>query len=172
MTKVAVKDNAQSALINFILSAYPEEQRASTRLMVEAFYTWKARYPEYASKLTRNAPINTDLHPEYTYAARMSGMSAQFIRSCEWSFTNNLKKELDAVIEQGFFSQWYTIQRLSALLKGQIELESFDVALKEVRSEQAGLAQTEIGEFKRAYQTFLKTVRAHLSACIDNRSLA
>jgi len=84
-------------LQEYILSKYEEgSTREQARPMVEAFFYYLDKYPEYAASLTSNAPINTDPRPNYTYAERMSGMSSRFIRQCEIEYTGNVGKDRDA----------------------------------------------------------------------------
>ncbi len=84
-------------LQDFILSHYSEgDTREQARPMVDAFYYYLDKYPEYAATLTDNAPINTDRRPNYTYAERMSGMSARFIRQCEAEYMSNAGKDRNA----------------------------------------------------------------------------
>jgi hypothetical protein len=82
-------------LQDFILSHYEEgSTREQARPMVEAFYYYLNKYPEYVASLTSNA--NTDPRPNYTYAERMSGMSSRFIRQCESEYTGNAGKDRNA----------------------------------------------------------------------------
>src|SRR5216683_2668205 len=147
------------ALIEYMVNAYEPDRREEARARIEQFFYYRKQYPEYARKLTSNAPINTSTHPDMDYAARMSGLSYQFVRSCEWSFESTLKRELDAAIEQGNYSPWYSITRLATKLAGDVQTGNLKEALKSVRSEQAALAKTEESEFKQAYKAFLKETR-------------
>jgi len=84
-------------LQEFILSHYAEgSAREQARPMVDAFYYYLDKYPEYAAALTDNAPMNTDHRPNYTYAERMSGMSSRFIRQCECNYPGNAGKDRNA----------------------------------------------------------------------------